>query len=299
VTALQELLTGLVDYAGLFPPAGLAMGTAVANYAGYRAGQDAFALGRFVTPVARFAKLEAAFNGLAQQHGCWHIAALLGEDWAADFAAIADLNHRMAGRMVVDSVEAKTAKVADIRRLATLTPPTITAYCELDPARWPAHIAAVKDCGLRAKIRTGGLVAQAFPAAEAIAEFLLHCVQNRVAFKATAGLHHPVRCTRPLTYEADAPSGTMHGFLNVFLAAALALRGADAPAIAAFLNSPDGTPDAATPAATFAANQDTLEWQGETFTAGFLHQVRTSFAIAFGSCSFTEPLEDLRELKIL
>ena len=39
------------------------------------------------------------------------------------------------------------------------------------------------------------------------------------------GLHHPVRGEYPLTYAPDAPRGVMHGFLNVFLAAAFVWHG--------------------------------------------------------------------------
>ncbi len=34
--AIHTLMTGLIDYAGLFPPAGLPMREAVGNYAKYR-----------------------------------------------------------------------------------------------------------------------------------------------------------------------------------------------------------------------------------------------------------------------
>jgi hypothetical protein len=291
VTALQTLLAGLVDYAGLFPPAGLAMGNAVANYAEYRAGEDSFMLGRFVTPVVRFGKFEAAFLGLPAHEGVWQISALLGEDISADMAAIAELNVRLAGHVVVDSVEVKTAVVADIRRLATLLPPGITAYCELDPTRWAAHIQAVKECGLRAKIRTGGLVPEAFPQADAIAEFLALCAAQRVAFKATAGLHHPLRCERALTYETDAPRGVMHGFLNVFLAAALAIRTAPREEIIALLL--DSSP------AQFHSGEDGLRWRDRTFSYAEVRRMRSEFSISFGSCSFTEPLADLKELGLL
>ncbi len=49
--ALRPLLSGLIDYAGLFPPAAVSMADAVANYAAYRTSADAWALGRFVLPV--------------------------------------------------------------------------------------------------------------------------------------------------------------------------------------------------------------------------------------------------------
>ena len=80
-----------------------------------------------------------------------------------------------------------------------------------------ALLDAVAANGLRAKIRTGGVTAAAFPAAESVAQFIATCMARGLPFKATAGLHHPLRCVRPLTYEPGAEQGTMHGFLNLFL----------------------------------------------------------------------------------
>ena len=39
MSAIRALLTESIDYAGLFPPAGLDMASAVENYARYRAGR--------------------------------------------------------------------------------------------------------------------------------------------------------------------------------------------------------------------------------------------------------------------
>ena len=54
--SLRALLSGVVDYAGLFPPAGLPLDQAIRNYARYRQGSDAWMLGRFVIPAARLAE---------------------------------------------------------------------------------------------------------------------------------------------------------------------------------------------------------------------------------------------------
>ena len=43
--------------------------------------------------------------------------------------------------------------------------------------------------------------------------------------KATAGLHHALRGDYRLTYEPDSARRTMHGFVNLVLAAALLLAG--------------------------------------------------------------------------
>ena len=83
MSALQALLRESIDYAGLFPPAALGMREAVENYAAYRAGPDAWALGRFVVPAARLGELEtAAAELLPRAAGLapWRIAALLGSE---------------------------------------------------------------------------------------------------------------------------------------------------------------------------------------------------------------------------
>ncbi len=289
--ALHALLAELVDYAGLFPPAGLAMGDGVRSYAAYRKGEDAWALGRFVTPVARFVKFEAAFAGLPPQTGIWRLAALLGQDIAVDLAAIAEFNLRMAGKVVVDVVEAKVGREREIKLLASLLPSEMNAYCEVEPSRRDALLKAVKLCGLRAKLRTGGVTPDAIPEAEEVADFLLACARHGIAFKATAGLHHPVRCVRSLTYEADAPRATMHGFLNVFLAAQMAREGREYEEIVTLLLEND--------VAAFSVSGSTVQWRKRRFTEEQLQSLRKEFAISFGSCSFEEPLADLHEAGLL
>src|SRR5712671_6218049 len=59
--ALHVLLNGLIDYAGLFPPASLDLPTAMRNYATYRAGEHAWMLGRFVVPEALAAEVDPAW----------------------------------------------------------------------------------------------------------------------------------------------------------------------------------------------------------------------------------------------
>ncbi len=55
------LLRDLIDYAGLFPPASLAMASSVANYDMYSQSEWNWILGRFIVPVARLAEFEEAF----------------------------------------------------------------------------------------------------------------------------------------------------------------------------------------------------------------------------------------------
>lgn len=251
--SLRVLLASLVDYAGLFPPASLPLDAAVANFDRYRRSGDAWMLGRFVVPAARAGELPNDFP-----------RSVLG---AADAVPHGE------------TVEVKAASADDIARIADGLADGCTAYVEVADI---ALIERLAPHGLRAKIRTGGITADAIPSHDHVARFIRACAMAGVPFKATAGLHHPLRCLRPLTYEADAPRGTMHGFVNVFMAAALVH---DAERVLV-----EEDPMA------FRFDDDSAAWRGREVGTEHLALVREEFAIAFGSCSFEEPIEDLRAL---
>lgn len=237
--SLRTLLTHLVDYAGLFPPAALTMQDAVRNYARYRDGEYSWLLGKFVVQQERAKEVPAEFP-----------LSILGI-------------HEIKANTVdeVNAIESSDAFVE------------ITDVSLLD---------AIARKGLRAKIRTGGLTEDAFPTSQRIASFMRACKAQGVAFKATAGLHHPLRCVHSLTYEPNAPTGLMHGFVNVFLAAAM-LDHAEA-----ILEEMDAN--------AFAFDEDFASWREHRVSTEALEQLRDHFAISFGSCSFEEPIEDLRAL---
>jgi hypothetical protein len=296
VSALSTLVSGIVDYAGLYPPASLPMTEAASSYDAYRRGPEAYMLGRFVVGAARLEELGEAARPLwpdARAGSAWRISALLTDDLAADRSQVERFNAREAGRAIVDTVEGKAASVEDLDRLRTAASGGLILYVEvpLDPDPSPL-LAALAVRSTRAKARTGGLSAEAVPSPAALARFLAACARLRVPFKATAGLHHPLRSLRPFTYAPDSPRGVMHGFLNVFVAAALLFAGRiDAQAAESLLREEGGD--------AFAFDGDRLLASGHVLEARELRTIRASFAASFGSCSFTEPVSDLRGLGLL
>jgi hypothetical protein len=132
------------------------------------------------------------------------------------------------------------------------------------------------------------VTAEAFPSARDLVEFLAACQAERVAFKATAGLHHPVRGSYNLTYEPDAKTGTMYGFVNVFVAAALLRHGVSEEIALKVLEESD--------ASAFEFSSDGVAWRRQRISASELRAVRKEFAISFGSCSFREPVDELSQL---
>lgn len=284
-TALTALLDSLIDYAGLFPPAGLDMETAVANYAKYSTGEHAWMLGRFVVPAARLQEFEAAWRSVGEPEG-WRLSAIVGNR-EPELAAVQAFNAGHDGKIAIDAVEMKAASVDEIKEV-----PGLMGYVELPTSNDTTRLmATLKREKLRAKLRTGGVKADAFPSVSEVARFIRGCAGMYLPFKATAGLHHPVRCVKPFTYEAGSAQGKMHGFLNVFFAAAAARRGYANMLVEQVLGEEDPR--------AFKFEGEVAQWREAKFKAAEMMELRTKFAISFGSCSFEEPISDLQALGLL
>ncbi len=109
---------------------------------------------------------------------------------------------------VIDSVEVRVRNLDEIDLVRKHLPPGTTVLFEISPEQADEFLPILRHIGGCAKLRTGGVVEEAFPAVEQIAGFIARCAELGVPFKATAGLHHPLRCIRPLTYEPNSPRGT-------------------------------------------------------------------------------------------
>jgi hypothetical protein len=249
--SLRALLANLIDYAGLYPPAGLALPVVLENYETYLASRESWVLNRLVLPAAKLPEVRLRDD--------WRVTLLVEGEPGPLPAQVETLETSMETRLPHG-----------------LSLPT---YCE-------SPIGEIQ--GGFAKVRTGGLTPGAIPSAEALADFLCEAAERRMAFKATAGLHHPIRSLRPLTYAADSPCATMHGFVNVFVAAAFAWEGAEHSVILDVLNDAD--------AGAFQFSTGSLRWRGRSIETAGIQSTRRDFAHSFGSCSFSEPIADLRTL---
>lgn len=297
---LRALLTGLIDYAGMFPPTQLPMRGAVQHYAGYRRGEWAWVLGRFILPVARMEEFEPALQELADDNwrgGPWRLSALVGRSLEQDLRKILEFNRRHAESPTrpsrIETIEVKVLSVEDVQRAADLVSDTFELYVEVpvasDPDVW---IGAARDAGVRVKVRTGGVAVDLIPAAADLARFLLECARARVPFKTTAGLHHAVRSFRALTSDPKGPSAVMHGFLNVFLGAAfVSCAGMELKDAVAILEDDV--------AEHFELTAKEAAWRSFRVGTDALRDVRRSFATGFGSCSFEDPIDDLVTLGLL
>ena len=285
-SSVKAMLAGIVDYAGLFPPAQLSMAQAVANYARYQGGDDSWMLGRFVVPATRLQELADEASRL-EITNVWQIATTGSGDHEATYKLIEEFNRTNIGRMHCDSIETKANNVADIDLIARTFPPTLSRYIEIPlGADIDEMVAAVGKAGCAAKIRTGGVTADAFPEVEKIIAFLRACARHGITFKATAGLHHAVRSMRPLTYEDNAPKALMNGFLNIIFAAAVPID----EARAVLLEESEGS---------FDFRAENGNWKSWEISTDKLLELRIHGFQSFGSCSFEEPTSELRSLGII
>ena len=323
--SLRTLLAGALDYAGLYPPASLPMVRSVANYACYLHHPHSWLLGRFVLPASRLDEFLEARERVAPvdearvdagpveaiEHP-WRLSATLSQNFAHEIEVIKVFNRGTHGAMV-ESVElcvSTPEEIQEVRRLAT---PGIRVFFEVQPESASDLLPLISHesgqagdharghAGCCAKLRMGGVAAEAIPPVETVVEFLVRCSEFHLLFKATAGLHHALRCVAPLTYEADSPRTTMYGFLNVFTAAAIAWSahqvGGPAPRkmLAACLSDSERN--------HWWFTDHTLTWRGGPepleVQLGTLAEMRSKFALSFGSCSFEEPVDELRALELL
>lgn len=295
--ALRALLTGLVDYAGMFPPAKLSLEQAARNFVNYLEGPDAWMLGKFVVPAAQSSQLQ---DLLRTNHEASRLAlplsVLLGAEPQRDAElarkAIATSDSKASGAVSVDAIEFRPGSPNMIAEMAAALPQNVPVFCEIPVAEdLPVWLNAIRHAGWSAKVRTGGVTPDLFPSSSKVAEFIVQCYRHGVAFKATAGLHHPVRSEHPLTYEANSACGVMHGFLNVFLGAALLECGISTEQLVQILDD--------TQVENFRFSGLSAHWDRLFLSADDLAATRRRFAISFGSCSFEEPVLDLQQLGLL
>ncbi|HEX8286529.1 MAG TPA: hypothetical protein VF556_00950 [Pyrinomonadaceae bacterium] len=291
----RVLLAEIVDYAGLFPPSQISMAEAVRNYAAYKKSAYNWMLGRFVVVVARLDEfMEYADEYLSgDAENGWRLSVLAGEDVYDSIRRVDRFNSQNASRVLCDTLEIKVTTASEIENAVGILPNYLTAYFEIPTDKTLADtISTLAIRGQRAKIRTGGLTADAFPSTAEIIRFVRTCLAANVPFKATAGLHHPLRCFKPLTYAPDAPSGTMHGFLNLFLATGFARQGYKSNILEGVLEDEFYE--------SFEFSEGAVTWHRDyILTVQQIALMRERSLISFGSCSFDEPIEDLKDIGIL
>lgn len=307
--SIRTLMTDLIDYAGLFPPAKLEMPAAVEEYARHRRGEYEWMLGRFICPVSRLDEFAAqaaplmpgtfATSGYREHADIqepWMVSAIIDGPLDDDLDRVYHFNRRHSkedhGLARIDLLEIKAPDPSFVDDALDVIPEDIFPFFEFPPpdklpgADCRGFVAALAGNSSGAKLRMGGLTADAFPTCDYVAKFLKACVDADVPFKATAGLHHPVR------HFSHAVKSEMHGFFNLFITAGLLEAGKidEARAVEVLRDQEAGN---------FLFNNDTAGWKDQRLTVAQVAKVREAFALSYGSCSFDEPIDDLKGMGLL
>lgn len=305
-SAKRALLEHLIDDAGLFPPAALPMDRALRAHA--RHGESAYAWvnGCFVVPASRLGDLAAVRDTTQPLVLSVILDAALAAKGDTVRADLDRIDRAALGDATIASMELKTRTPLDgpglSRTLATIAdhypPGDLTLYYEAayangwttTPADTFAALVAARDAApagprLGAKLRCGGTTPGSTPSVEDVAAFVITAQMHGIPWKATAGLHHPVRGVH------HGQTQTMHGFLNLFIAAVALHAGALEPARVADVIAEEDP-------RAFLVDPMHVGWRDVRVEAEAVAAAR-AHAVSFGSCSFDEPVNDLRELGLL
>jgi hypothetical protein len=300
--SLRALLAHSIDYAGMFPPCSLGLDQALRNQAKYVRSPDAWMLGAFVLSTEQFDATKQLLGQFDSQHPL-RVAALGPKTATADAflealeeadAAIRSLSRHNVDLVSISHLEMFLPDGADVALLQEVRSilGDLPAFWETPPGRAEQTIALLaqfnSDADLATlgyKLRTGGVTVDAFPTAMQIAKALVTPATHQLSIKFTAGLHHPLRQYR------DEVQTKMYGFLNVLGAAVLAAEHRwDAHQTSIMLE--DENVD------SFSFTDDFFAWREWRIDTKRL-QYRRKFVVSLGSCSFDEPRDDLRALKLL
>lgn len=314
-TSLKLLLSSIVDYAGLFPPAQLNLAEAAAEYNLAQVSPHPWMLDRFVIPVDRLpelGKLLSIFSGKTSSCQRWSVSVILSKNWAGELKQIDQIREHVSesvNKQKNEQIDESVFQFTDyihIRALeiAPLPPDEIQQVCLHLPAEvdvffeipfnadLESYLPVLQQTGTAAKLRTGGVTTDVFPNSRQLGQRILSLASAQIPFKATAGLHHALRGSYRLTYQADSASTTMQGFLNLAVLAAFADRQhINLTEAIAILEERS--------IAAFQFTDTEIYWRDHTLSVADIEHSRHRFFRSFGSCSFQEPIDDLYHLELL
>jgi hypothetical protein len=321
---LRAFLQRIVDYAGMFPPADLPLHEAMENFLSYRTEPERWMLNRFVIPTKRLDELRPFRQAIASNPPVG--LSVLGQGGATvdtfleaftddlDRIDTCIEDHNSHVRPDVMEVRLPTTllnsfEMEPVARFLEAVDSTLAQHglAHLDiffevpltddtasqlPQVLPAFASAnanqpvPEQSILGLKVRCGGMEPELFPSVEQVARAIVACRDTGVRFKATAGLHHPTR------HHDEQYEVMRHGFFNVFGAAVLAAEhDLDVDGVSAILREEN--------ADTFTFTQEGMQWGPLSASVEDISHSRAALAHSFGSCSFVEPVEDLRALSLM
>lgn len=291
-----------MDYAGLFPPAQLSLPEAMKIYDRAQTSPHHWMLDRFVLPASRLSELVNFLTDFSQESNStkpFALSVILSKNWATELEQLQPFtagfypNQKLSQPIALSTLEVAPLSPSEIQKVYSHLPDQVTSFFEIPfDAELDSYLQVLQQIGAAAKLRTGGITPEAFPNSTQLCERILAFAEAKIPFKATAGLHHPLRGNHRLTYQPDSASTTMHGFLNVAI-------------LSAFAHQQTLTHDEGiaileeTSIAPFQFTDTEIRWRDRSLSLDEISRSRQQFFRSFGSCSFQEPIDDLHSLNLL
>ncbi len=325
--SLHALVSDIVDYAGMFPPANLDLGAAIRNYARYGHEPEAWMLGRLICPASRLGELQPYVEGLFNAGPVLRLSILARggqtceqflEGVQSDLKDMAEFCARTDERTSIEAFEARLpgglsnedevlgllGTVSDLWSAQRMG--RVPTFYEPPPetdrrSTWAAIIRGIAQH----EVASGG-TGDAQNTLKRVG-FKLRCggtdassypSVEQVA-SAIWGAHTaqvPMKFTaglhQPLRHHNDKAQADTHGFLNVFAAGVLATSdNVNQEHVRDILASED--------AESFDFKPEAMSWKGIEISRDAIAKARRQAVTSFGSCSFDDPREGLRALGLV
>lgn len=305
MNSLKIFLSKIIDYAGLYPPTNLPLEEAFSNFLEYQQVDDAWMLSRFIIPAKRLNELPRFYGDLSFSvlgrggkdtneflenlkldiEDVRTFRELYGTNVFADMFEVALPASALEDNISVHDVVNNAADVLNMNGLTVFFEAPFDDGWQARAERLVRVLRKFKDRHIGFKLRTGGVIADAFPSTEQVAWAIASIRDAGVPMKCTAGLHHPVR-----RFEESVQT-KMHGFLNVFGAGVFAVANdLSVEQIQIILEDEDP--------ASFVFDEAGFVWRDLRVGTSEINLARQQ-VVSFGSCSFDEPREDLRSIGLL
>jgi len=329
--SFEKFSYGIIDYAGMFPPAKLPFAESFENFLLYRESNHRDFLARFVLPLDAFAPFCDAMSANPQPNHPVHITTLGGEkhkeltsveEFSLELSYLKSLQESHPNDLVIDSYEVRLSvpmlsalaidpnRDAAIGKLGKFGDDVVTSLqnrendgliCFFELPYNGFTVAAptfemvtevlsrinvsLNKLGVKArvglKLRCGG---ERIPPSYLIAAILKQCIERKLPFKATQGLHHP--------YFSNSRD-EKHGFISLFAAGIIACSNPQLTEEQLAEIVSEGKPE------KFVFSDNELVWDGKYHATNQQIEEARHILISFGSCSFEEPLDDLKASGLL
>ncbi len=242
--SLNIFMQGLLDYAGLFPPATLSLQNSLKNFAEYYHHNQKEWLGKFILPINKINETISILNKqniFSTLENKAQLSIILSNCKSLseykncaqnDLISIKNLINQIGNTINICSFEIlppidifnsgntdllKNFLIYSSEVLFEFKDKT-DFYCELPLSEKlndylttiKIHNENINLLKISVKLRTGGVTQQQIPSSKDIAEAIFLCAKHKIPLKATAGLHVPV------PNENLQVGAKLHGFLNIF-----------------------------------------------------------------------------------